>query len=162
MYFKREKEAVLAQFHASGLRVHTACRELPGFPCDETLRKWLDGGGLRGVRRRARRLHRLVPRPQAQEGTGMEDDTRASRGDGGHRLRCPKNVRLPKVMKAFSTRIEKESSEFIYNSEEICKLSDKNSPIAQANRLCHLAKHFLKSHSGLKKDNRRSSPPPSA
>lgn len=42
MYSKREKEAVLAQFHASGLRVRTACRELPGFPCDETLRKWLE------------------------------------------------------------------------------------------------------------------------
>lgn len=42
MHSKREKEAVLAQFHASGLRVHTACRELPGFPCDETLRKWLE------------------------------------------------------------------------------------------------------------------------
>ncbi|CAM2826695.1 hypothetical protein [Slackia exigua] len=67
-----------------------------------------------------------------------------------------------KTMKASRAGVEKESSEFVYNSEEICKLSDKKSPITQANRLCHLAKHFLKSHSGLKKDNRRGSSPSSA
>jgi putative transposase len=41
MYTRREKEAILAQFHASGLKVATACRTLPGFPCRELLRSWL-------------------------------------------------------------------------------------------------------------------------
>ena len=40
----------------------------------------LGGRGLRGVRRGARRVYRVVPRRQAQEVAWMEDDTAAPRG----------------------------------------------------------------------------------
>ena len=48
---------------------------------------------------------------------------------------------------------ELELTESVYNSKEVCRLPDKDNPLAQVNRLCYLVKHFLKAHSGFKRDN---------
>lgn len=66
--------------------------------CDFFRGKGLDGRGLRGVRRRARPLHRVVPWREAQEGARMEDDPAGPRGarGGGVAGIVRKNVRGPK------------------------------------------------------------------
>lgn len=77
-----------------------------------------------------------------------------------------------KTMEAFGGRIQKgshldhdkergharlvrelELTESVYDSKEVCRLPDKDNPLARVNRLCHLLKHFLKAHSGFKRDN---------
>ena len=44
-------------------------------------------------------------------------------------------------------------TESVCDSKEVCKLPDKDNPLAQVNKLCFLVKHFLKAHSGFKRDN---------
>ena len=77
-----------------------------------------------------------------------------------------------KTMEAFGGRIERgshlvhdkergharlvrelELTESVYNSKEVCKLPDKDNPLAEVNDLCFLLKHFLKAHSGFRRDN---------
>ena len=44
-------------------------------------------------------------------------------------------------------------TESVYNSKEVCKLPDRENPLAQVNTLCFLLKRFLKAHPGFKRDN---------
>ena len=41
MYSRQQKEAILAEFHASGMSAERAAHMIPGFPSGGTLRKWL-------------------------------------------------------------------------------------------------------------------------
>ena len=89
MYTREEREGILWEFHRSGLGVRRACRELPLFPNEENLYRWLrmerDGElAAREMPGRAARMH-------CSHGEGSAAYA-AARGAGAGGCRMPGEV----------------------------------------------------------------------